>query len=444
MKNFILISLCLLLTAQSIAMETLSRAEISAETNSTFYQACENGPFERFYKLLHETKVNIHETNHNGWTPLHMCVVHGDYKKVKAFIEKYGYTDAQDNQGCTALFLAAVVGNEDITELLLTSGAQVNTFTQEGRTPLEEALSNGHETIAKMLLAKGATIVLPDFSGNTPGHVARENSLTDSINLLETESLSVINSSSAQNAEGDSSVPTPHSLLATNDLSFSSQGASNESSFGSYNKETFKQFSSSANEQGNNLLFSNRQEKPYSPSLKDSALHVDNILRDQNVAEQEQLRQQEREQLKSAQELERITKERKQQIVLDAFVLHEKIFRPLEEERFAELQLRLQEREQLKRAQELERTTTARKQQIVQDSLALHEKTIRQLEDEGERFAELQLRLQEREQLKRTQEQERITTARKQLEQEALALHEKTVRQLEEERLARLRDYSKK
>ena len=131
MQNLIFLSLCLLTTATNSALGTLSIAEANTgehkETNSLFYQACDNGSWETFSQLLHTTEVNIYETNKNGWTPLHMCVVRGDYKKVKALTDTFGYTNIQDNQGSTPLFLAAVVGNADIVGLLLNSGEDVTT-----------------------------------------------------------------------------------------------------------------------------------------------------------------------------------------------------------------------------------------------------------------------------------------------------------------------------
>ena len=59
------------------------------------------------------------------------------------------------------LSLACRQGKQDIVELLLESGANVNHRNKAGNTPLLEACSQGHTTIAQMLLDHGADIDAP-------------------------------------------------------------------------------------------------------------------------------------------------------------------------------------------------------------------------------------------------------------------------------------------
>ena len=59
------------------------------------------------------------------------------------------------------LSLACRQGKQDIVELLLESGANVNHRNKAGNTPLLEACSQGHVTIAKLLLDRNADIDAP-------------------------------------------------------------------------------------------------------------------------------------------------------------------------------------------------------------------------------------------------------------------------------------------
>ena len=59
------------------------------------------------------------------------------------------------------LSLACRQGKQDIVELLLESGANVNHRNKAGNTPLLEACSQGHVVIAQMLLDHGADIDAP-------------------------------------------------------------------------------------------------------------------------------------------------------------------------------------------------------------------------------------------------------------------------------------------
>ena len=53
------------------------------------------------------------------------------------------------------MHFAAYYGHEEIVELLISKGADVNTKTNLGGTPLNEAAVNGHKEIADLLRKHG-------------------------------------------------------------------------------------------------------------------------------------------------------------------------------------------------------------------------------------------------------------------------------------------------
>lgn len=73
--------------------------------------------------------------------------------------------------GHTALHHAAVGGYEDVVQLLIASGANVEEQNENGHTPLMESASAGHVGVAKILLQAGAGI-------NTHSNEFKESALT--------------------------------------------------------------------------------------------------------------------------------------------------------------------------------------------------------------------------------------------------------------------------
>ena len=76
---------------------------------------------------------------------------------VQAILEQPAIDlDRKNDQGATALHLAAVRGNERLARALLLAGASPLIRDREGRTAALLALAAGHEDVAE-LLESGAT-----------------------------------------------------------------------------------------------------------------------------------------------------------------------------------------------------------------------------------------------------------------------------------------------
>ena len=87
-----------------------------------------------------------------GWTPLMRAVYEGREKVVQALLEQPDVDlNAKNDQGATALHLAAVKGNEALTRFLLFAGANPLVGDRKGRTPENLAVAAGHENVAKLL-----------------------------------------------------------------------------------------------------------------------------------------------------------------------------------------------------------------------------------------------------------------------------------------------------
>lgn len=78
--------------------------------------------------------------------------------------------------GFTALGLAAYFGNEEITKLLISRGAHVNTPANNGFNvfPIHSAVASGNINITKMLIHAGANVNVMQKAGFTPLHAAAQ------------------------------------------------------------------------------------------------------------------------------------------------------------------------------------------------------------------------------------------------------------------------------
>jgi ankyrin repeat protein len=87
-----------------------------------------------------------------GWTPLMRAVYEERYEVVQALLQHPEVNlDARNDQGATALHLAAGKGNEDLAQALLLAGASPLVEDRGGRTPALTALRAGHERLAELL-----------------------------------------------------------------------------------------------------------------------------------------------------------------------------------------------------------------------------------------------------------------------------------------------------
>ena len=73
----------------------------------------------------------------------------------------------RDQIGRTALHWASIRGYLEISELLTSSGADVNIRSSYGRTALHIASYNGYLEIVQLLLCQGADISIRDNDGRT-------------------------------------------------------------------------------------------------------------------------------------------------------------------------------------------------------------------------------------------------------------------------------------
>jgi ankyrin repeat protein len=114
----------------------------------------------------------VTELGHNGTSyseqDLLRAVASGNKGKAELVLRAGISANAKDEQGQSALTVAAALPNTDIAELLMVHGADVNARSQDGATPLMAAMMTGHKETAKLLLRKGADVNASAPVGSLP------------------------------------------------------------------------------------------------------------------------------------------------------------------------------------------------------------------------------------------------------------------------------------
>lgn len=112
-------------------------------------------------KLILQAKPNFSVYNRFGGTPLIPAAERGHVEMVKLLVTTKVDIDHVNHLGWTALLEAIVLSHggprhQEIVEVLVNAGADVNIADKEGITPLQHARQKGFQEIVKILESAGA------------------------------------------------------------------------------------------------------------------------------------------------------------------------------------------------------------------------------------------------------------------------------------------------
>ena len=100
--------------------------------------------------------TDVNATNHLGWTPLQVAAQEGLNEIAELLIATGADVNVKrGDTGWTLLHYAACDGHKEVIELLIVKGADVNAKNRGGETPLDYAIGENHTETADLLRKHG-------------------------------------------------------------------------------------------------------------------------------------------------------------------------------------------------------------------------------------------------------------------------------------------------
>ena len=116
---------------------------------------------------------------------LHEAVKEKNLEKVQELLSHKASINETDNQGLTALIIAAATSQLEIVKALLHSKASIYIYDSHGRTALHFAAKNGGDDVVKVLLEfKADTTIEAEIARNTALHFAASNGYLNVVSTL--------------------------------------------------------------------------------------------------------------------------------------------------------------------------------------------------------------------------------------------------------------------
>nr|CAD7425874.1 unnamed protein product [Timema monikensis] len=125
------------------------------------------------------------ETDSNHDTALTLACAGGHEELVELLLSRGADIEHRDKKGFTPLILAATAGHEKVVEILLNHGADIEAQSERTKdTPLSLACSGGRYEVVELLLTRGANKEHRNVSDYTPLSLAASGGYVNIIKLL--------------------------------------------------------------------------------------------------------------------------------------------------------------------------------------------------------------------------------------------------------------------
>ena len=135
-------------------------------------------------KNVEMVKVLGNTPDSQGYTPLMREITAGNTARINLLINMGVNINIRTERG-TALTIATNTSNEDIVELLIEKGGDIDQTDNQGNTPLMHVAQTGNVTIYLTLVSNNANIDLTNENGETAENIATNNGHTRIANGLK-------------------------------------------------------------------------------------------------------------------------------------------------------------------------------------------------------------------------------------------------------------------
>lgn len=132
-------------------------ALVQAASADPIHMAAGDGDIDGVKKCLERNPKLINARNADGRTPLHEAALEGQMEIVEFLLSRKAEMNLQDKKGQTPLHLAAKEGFMKVIKLLIDNKAELNIKDDNGKTPLAIAVAKKNVKSAEILKEAGAT-----------------------------------------------------------------------------------------------------------------------------------------------------------------------------------------------------------------------------------------------------------------------------------------------
>lgn len=151
---------------------------------TALHLACREGDLNIVSVLLNDSERNLLVKTKNGRTVLHIAALHGHYEVVKMLL-KFVDPNVTDNCGNKPLHEATFNRNNEIIEVLLLNGCDINSVNNIGLSCLHLAASEGLLDLIKYFVTKhNMDVNVRSLMNLTPLHCAARKKQREAMNLL--------------------------------------------------------------------------------------------------------------------------------------------------------------------------------------------------------------------------------------------------------------------
>lgn len=161
----------------------LANAQISLFKPDDLLIAAETNDAKKVFNLVargHSPNV----VDEKGRTALMLAAMGGNSEITEILLTHRARINSRDKLGNTALFYAAGGNEVEVMEMLLDRKADINMQNRRGVSPLMSASSAGHIAAVQMLLENRANAAATDFTGRTALMWAERNNRSDMVKFL--------------------------------------------------------------------------------------------------------------------------------------------------------------------------------------------------------------------------------------------------------------------